>query len=311
MTIKLLLHYDKVNEKGTFSPGDTVLGMATVVASKETKVQCFVVNVKGKAKVKWSEQDGAPAMVHTDKKIYFHFEQIILQERRGDGSEMISSGKHVYPFAFQIPNNDMPSSYTGKWGEITYSLRAKLTRTIWMVYKAKTELPFVSQKELIIAGLKEPQFGTRISFFGSRNITMHITSETMGLTQGEAMTVSAEVLNNSANAVSPRFYLCQKQSFFAQSKTTVQADDIMFGLGDVVPAFTSQTVTRVLTIPHQLPVSFFNCSLMTLEYMLKVSLDVPRFWHPEIKLPLDGTAEPGEEEAQHPRAHHALERMVE
>lgn len=56
----------------------------------------------------------------------------------------------------------MPSSYEGKWGKVTYSLRAKLTQSIWLVHKAKTdfplrtksEFPFASQTEMMIIGLK-------------------------------------------------------------------------------------------------------------------------------------------------------------
>lgn len=56
----------------------------------------------------------------------------------------------------------MPSTYEGKWGRISYTLRAQLTQSIWRVYKAKTEFPFVtnsefpfaSKAEMIIIGLK-------------------------------------------------------------------------------------------------------------------------------------------------------------
>lgn len=57
---------------------------------------------------------------------------------------------------------DMPSSYEGKWGRITYSLRAQLTQSIWLVHKTKTEFPFwtksefpfASKSEMIIIGLQ-------------------------------------------------------------------------------------------------------------------------------------------------------------
>lgn len=56
----------------------------------------------------------------------------------------------------------MPSSYEGKWGRITYSLRAQLTQSIWLVHKTKTEFPFrtksefpfASKSEMIIIGLQ-------------------------------------------------------------------------------------------------------------------------------------------------------------
>lgn len=87
MTVKhLSLEYNKVNEQGTFSPGDTLSGRVTVVTSKETRLQRFVVKAKGKAKVTWYEKQGEDTVAHSDKRKYFYFEHIILQDKnKGDG----------------------------------------------------------------------------------------------------------------------------------------------------------------------------------------------------------------------------------
>ncbi|XP_053277255.1 arrestin domain-containing protein 3 [Pleuronectes platessa] len=296
MTVKhLLLEYNKLNERGTFSPGDVLSGKVTVVTNKETKVQRFLVRAKGKAEVTWCEQEGQTTAVQSDKRKYFYFEHIILQDKnKGDGSEVISPGRNVYPFTFVIPNRDMPSSYEGKWGKITYSLRAQLTQSIWLVHKTKmefpfltkSEFPFASRSETMIIGLKEQQSATTISFYGLGKVTMNVISEKMGVKQGEAMGVSVEVLNDSARTVTPKFYLCEKQTFVAQSKRTVHTHDVLFGTGDSVPAQTSRVVTKVLSIPPQTHPTFLNCCLMKLEYRIKVTLDVPLARDPEIKLPL-------------------------
>lgn len=87
MTVRhLSVDYNKVNERGVFSPGDTLSGRVTVVTSGETKVQCFLVKAKGKAKVKWHEQDGRAEGMHVDRRKYFYFEHIIIQDKnKGDG----------------------------------------------------------------------------------------------------------------------------------------------------------------------------------------------------------------------------------
>ncbi|XP_054905130.1 arrestin domain-containing protein 3-like [Poeciliopsis prolifica] len=295
MTVKhFSVEYDRVKDRDIYSPGDILSGKVTVVTTKEIKVQSFLVRAKGKAKVTWYEQEGQNSVVRSNKKKYFYFEHIILQDKnKGDGSEIMGAGINVFPFSFEIPSRDMPSSYKGKCGEITYSLRAHLTQSIWLVHKTKTEFPFLTNSEFpfaskseIIIGLKEQQHATRISFCGSGKVTMNVTSEKMGLKQGEAMGVFVEVLNESAYSVTPKFYLCEKLTFVAQSKKKVQTKDILFGIGDAVPAESSHTVTKVLIIPHHLPATFFNCSMMNLEYRIKITLGVPLLRDAEIKLPL-------------------------
>ncbi len=79
------MDYNMVNERGTFSPGDILSGNVTMVTSKETKVQCFLINVKGKAKVTWYERGGQATGVQSDKKKYFYFEHIFQDKNKGDG----------------------------------------------------------------------------------------------------------------------------------------------------------------------------------------------------------------------------------
>ncbi|XP_077418602.1 arrestin domain-containing protein 3-like [Vanacampus margaritifer] len=296
MTMKLfLVEYDQVNEKGTFSPGDVLSGRVTVVAIKETKVQCLMVNAKGKVEVKWYDQNGQTTVLHQDEKNYFYLEHIILQDKnKGDGSEIIRQGRSVYPFTFVIPNIDMPSSYDGKWGRITYSLQAQLTQSIWSVHKTriefpfltKSEFPFASKSEMLIIGLREQQRATKISFYGSGKVTLNVTSEKMGLTQGETMDVSIEVINNSNRAVTPKFFLCEKQIFVAQSAAIIHTNKILFGKGESVSARSSRTISNVLSIPAQLNPTFLNCSMIKLEYTLKVTLGDLLARDPDIKLPL-------------------------
>lgn len=97
MTVKLLaVDYEKVNERGVFSPGDVLSGKVTLVTSKEIKARCFSVKAKGRAKVTWCEREGRSGVVRSDKKRYFHLEHIILQDKnKGDGRYRRLSDKSV------------------------------------------------------------------------------------------------------------------------------------------------------------------------------------------------------------------------
>ncbi|XP_031672083.1 arrestin domain-containing protein 3-like [Oncorhynchus kisutch] len=187
---------------------------------------------------------------------------------------------------FTFPLREMPSSYMGKWGKITYYLKAKLIRTLWLIDRAKTEFTYLSKTNMIIPGLREPQHGSKILYFASGDISLDIHIETMGYLSGEAIKILVEIHNNSTCTVTPNFYLYEEQSFFAKHKRNIYTNDIIKERGDPVTASTRQTVTKVLTIPPQLPVSLLDCSILKLEYRLKVTLDVPTAKDPEVKLPL-------------------------
>lgn len=87
MTVKhFSVESDRVKDQGTYSPGDILSGKVTVVTTKEIKVQSFLVRAKGKVKVIWYKQEGQNSVARSNKKKYFYFEHIILQDKnKGDG----------------------------------------------------------------------------------------------------------------------------------------------------------------------------------------------------------------------------------
>lgn len=89
---------------------------------------------------------------------------------------------------------------------------------------------------------------------------------------GEALVVTVEINNNSSRTVKPKFILYQKHSFFAQGHRTVYTHDILKDKAEAVEASSGRkTVTKVITIPGDLPPSILNSHIINLEYRLKVN----------------------------------------
>uniref|UniRef100_A0A8C8DDC2 Arrestin C-terminal-like domain-containing protein n=1 Tax=Oncorhynchus tshawytscha TaxID=74940 RepID=A0A8C8DDC2_ONCTS len=291
MTIQIFtIKYDAENGPYVFSRGDTITGRIILVVSAETKIKCLSIKAKGKAHVLWEEDYGLYLdETYRAKYEYFSIEQCVLQEGNVKVSKLIFL-IHVYPFSFQIPDEDMPSSFQGKCGQIIYSLEAKLTRSMRFDTKAKTDFPFVSKADQsMIPYLMKPQHGTKdkdVMFFASGKISVSIHTERQGYQQGDALKVRAIIVNNSTRPVTPKYYLYEKQCFYAQKKRKVHTHNILKEKGHRVHAGTRHTVTQVLTIPPQLPATIFNCPILKLEYRLKVVLDVKLAIDPEIKLPI-------------------------
>ncbi|XP_056150073.1 arrestin domain-containing protein 3-like [Lampris incognitus] len=291
MTIQnFTICYDAINSKNIFTNGDTITGRIIVELSKETHIQSLVFIAKGNAKVCWSEHYGQNMhVVLWSNEKYYEVKHHILREARRDGTEVIGRGRHVFPFSFKIPDRKIPSSFKGWEGKIKHQLRAELKQSMRLTKKTKTCFTFVSKADMDTPGLMEPQYGCKdkpVTFFASGNISMDVHTERMGYQQGEGLKVIAEISNCSTRSVKPKFVLYEKKSFFAQGRRRVHTNDILKEKGEPVPPSNRQTVTKVLTIPAELPPSILNCSIIKFEYRLKVVLNVSMTKDPEVKLPI-------------------------
>ena len=90
------------------------------------------------------------------------------------------------------------------------------------------------------------------------------------ISPGEAVEVKVEVVNTSSRSVTPRFFLYEKQSFFAKKRRKLHLRTLWEERGEPVSARTQRNLTTVMPVPALLPPSIFNCPIISLEYRLKV-----------------------------------------
>lgn len=85
------------------------------------------------------------------------------------------------------------------------------------------------------------------------------------------MKVNVEINNQSSRAVKPKFILYKKRSFFAQGRRRLHTSNIQKEKMKYIAPCCRETVTQVISIPPELPSSNLNCSIIKVEYRLKVS----------------------------------------
>ncbi|XP_070821107.1 arrestin domain-containing protein 3-like [Chaetodon trifascialis] len=284
------IEYDAINSRNTFTNGDTINGRIIVEVSKETKISSLIFRAQGKANVCWSEHHGQNQhRVYWSDEKYYDIKHHILREARQDGTEVIGKGRHVFPFSFPIPDRKIPSSFKASIGKIVHKLKAELKQPMKLTKKAKSHFTFVSKADMDFPGLMDPQYGCKdksVSLFGSGNTSMDVHTKRMGYKQGEDLQVTVQITNRSSRSVKPKFTLYVKTSFFAQGRRRVSTNDILKDKCEAVASSGEETVTKVITIPRELPPSILNCSIIKLEYRLKVQLDIKYAPDPEIKLPI-------------------------
>uniref|UniRef100_A0A8C2PZN1 Zgc:110353 n=1 Tax=Cyprinus carpio TaxID=7962 RepID=A0A8C2PZN1_CYPCA len=293
------IEYDALNDRNTFSNGDTLLGRVIMEVSKETKIKALTVKVKGKADVSWTETQGEDSVTYWDKEKYFSQTLPVLPEDNTDGSIILVAGRHALPFAFQLPYQGLPSSFKGAHGKIHYRLSAKLSRSMRATSKAEAKFTFVARADYDRSTLMALQHGSKdkdVIFFASGNISMNIFLPKTGYQQGERLVVNGEIVNSSTRKIVPKYIIYQKQSFFAGGQRAVHTTQILKDKGEPLASSTRQNLSKVLVLPTEISTTIQNCRILKVEYRLKVILDVSFTKNPVIKLPLiilplhDGTS---------------------
>ncbi|XP_061672455.1 arrestin domain-containing protein 3-like [Syngnathoides biaculeatus] len=304
-TVKSLkVTYSDVSEKGTFTSGDAVTGQVVLEVAKECKAEALYVKFKGKAEVDWTERHGQTTVTYHSKDKYFSIKHYFIQDGNGARSgqsllmnqngkkysNLLAPGSHVFPFSFQFPLQEMPSSFTGSAGKIVYLLETKLTRSMRIRTKDTIKIPFVTRATPnVLAELTTPQHDSKdkkMHLFNSGTVAMDVTIEKSAFFQGEGMKVLASIQNNSNRAIKPKYCIYRKHSFFAKGKRRLDTKDLWKEVGEPIPPSTNVPVQRVIEIPPDLEPSILNCKILKAEYRLRFYLDVKFASDPEIKFPI-------------------------
>ncbi|XP_035989898.1 arrestin domain-containing protein 3 [Fundulus heteroclitus] len=297
MTIKnFQIEYDAINSKNIFTNGDTINGRIILEASKETRIQSLAFIAKGKARVQFSEHYGLLGKVNPEisedysyKQKYYRMKQHILKETRQNEREIIGKGRHVFPFSFRIPERRLPSSFSSIFGQIIHTLKATLKQSMMPAKKAKTHFTFVSKAEMNLPGITVPQHKSkeRNIALNSGIVLLDVYTRQMGYKAGDDLRVTTKITNLSNRSVNARFVLDKKKTYNGGDYLKVEKHNILQEKAGAVKSWGgTEVVTKVFTIPRELPPSILVCPIIKLEYRLKVYLDITFASKMVLKLPI-------------------------
>ncbi|RVE68327.1 hypothetical protein OJAV_G00090560 [Oryzias javanicus] len=275
--------YTPINQSNIFTRGDVISGQVTLELAKESKIESLCVKLKGKAEVKWKEVYGRTVVTYYSKDKYFSIKQFFIQENQGNN--IVGKGSHVYPFTFQIPTEEFPSSFRGKFGKIVYRVEANLSRSMRKDSKAKAEFLVINKgnRDPKLMSPQQSMVNAKRKGFSSGVITMDVNIPKTGFYQGEGINVVAYVHNKSSRDVTPKYCLYMKCSNFAKKKRKIEKRTVLKEEGEVIPPSAGVTVTKTINIPPMTGMSILNCNIITVEYKLKFYLDVKFGGGPEFK----------------------------
>ncbi|XP_033947809.1 arrestin domain-containing protein 3-like [Pseudochaenichthys georgianus] len=283
----LTLTCDALNEQGTFSEGDTISGKVTLALLKQITVDSFFIKATGDANVHWTTKSGDKTHSHSAHTRYFKLKQFLFPEASKD--TVLPQGIHVYKFSLKIPQGSVPSSFKGPHGKIVYKLEAKLSRSWRMDQTVEQKILFVSRCYPNLHSLMLPQIGAtkkEMGLFSKGQADMEVTIDRMAYAPGETITVLAKINNSSSSEMTPKFRLGKKVIYRARGSTKCEECTIIKVVENRIQAHTELEVRCRMKIPLDQTATIQNCDILSVEYHLKVYLDISFAFDPEVLFPL-------------------------
>ncbi|KAI7793458.1 arrestin domain-containing protein 3b [Triplophysa rosa] len=295
--------FDCLNDSNVpvFASGDFVSGRVVVEITGEVRVKSLNIFAKGLAKVRWTESRNAGSNTaytqnFTEEVEYLNHRDVLISHSRDDdscdeGFSVLHSGRHEFPFSFELPQTPLATSFEGKHGSVRYWVKAELHRPWLLPMKAKKEFTVFEHIDINTPQLLSPQAGTKDKtlccwFCTSGPISLSAKIERKGYTPGESIQIFAEIENCSSRVVVPKAAVYQTQTFFAKGKVKEIKQLVSNLRGDPLPSGKTETWDgKMLKIPPVSP-SILDCGIIRVEYSLVVYVDIPRAVNLTLNLPL-------------------------
>uniref|UniRef100_UPI0037E8BC2B arrestin domain-containing protein 3-like n=1 Tax=Semicossyphus pulcher TaxID=241346 RepID=UPI0037E8BC2B len=283
----LKLTIDALNDNGTFSDRDTITGKVTLVLVKETAIESLFIKAKGDADVHWTRKHNDRTQSYTANKRYFKLKDYLIPEQPKD--TLLPQGIHHYRFSFHIPPGNYPSSFKGQNGKIVYKLEVRLARSWRMDRTVEQEINFVSKAFPNFPSLMSPQVRStskEMGLFSKGHAHMEVTVDRRAYAPGETMMVVAKINNSSSSEMTPKFSVIQDVVYRASGSTKHESNTILKVVDNCIKARTQKEVKCAIKLSMGLTHTIQNCEIISVEYQLKVYLDISFAFDPEIVFPL-------------------------
>ncbi|XP_039875518.1 arrestin domain-containing protein 3-like [Simochromis diagramma] len=275
--------YTATNDDDTVSPGDIIVGAVIFRLTKDVKVKSVSLKIKGDAFAQWSDGDTK----YFAQRRYFKVKSYVV-EKNPKGT-VLPQGVNSLFFAFKLPDCDMPSSFQGKNGRISYIMEAKIARSWHWSSDAQKEIKFMSRSSPHTVQMMHPQSGSVSKNMGGRSrgqVQMSATINRGVCSPGETLSVVAKICNSSSKEMRPKFKLQQKIVYTCKKHTNPTFKTLCKMVGDTISPNSEQTVSCKIKIPGDIAPTLHNCDIISVEYYVKVYLDISFAFDPEVTFPL-------------------------
>ncbi|KAL8583652.1 hypothetical protein ACOMHN_037376 [Nucella lapillus] len=314
------------NLEGTYYAGQTVEGHCTVELVRDMCMKDLHVEFTGGATVSWEEEEktkhGSDSSLREVTKSatenYVDLSVALLSDE-SQGSVTLPAGRHSFPFSFSLPHT-VPSSFKGKYGKVTYIVKAVISRPWKTDHDTLKEVKVISLVDLDLDPKAmtphEVQEEEMVCCLCCQSgpIVAKFRLERTGYILGEEVQFLATVNNGSGRTIDWCGLSLEMVNILCDVKYTAESDfktshKELFQVNSenfhIDPGRSStwdgKQQQEQMLIPRDLPPSGLpGCSIMDVIYQATASLTPS----PAVRVPVVGD-EPDHQAAHHHR-HHPL-----
>uniref|UniRef100_UPI00398E95AD arrestin domain-containing protein 2 isoform X2 n=1 Tax=Pristiophorus japonicus TaxID=55135 RepID=UPI00398E95AD len=278
------LEADRADD-AVYSRGQSVCGRVVVELRAAVRVRSLAVYAKGMASVHWLESRSVGMNTVYSDYSSFHTYFKKRQQAIPDNGEVtvLQAGRHEFPFSFQLPEENLVTSFEGKHGSVRYWVKAKLHRPWATVKKIKREFTVIEPIDINTPSLLAPQAGTkeklaRVWYCNLGHVSLTAKIDRKGYTPGEVIPIFAEVDNCCSRTVMPKAAIVQMQTFIARGTMKQKKSVVATLQGEgVATRKRGSWHGRPLKIPPVSP-SLLQCRVIRVEYVLRLPLSTQRWF---------------------------------
>ena len=288
--IKLYLH----DPPQHYFPGSVVEGSLEVSVDKPKNYDRIIVALLGEASVCWTESGGRSGANNDgyDTLVTRHYSEPYCNTEIEVSTGQLSIGVHTFPFSFHLPEN-IPSSFQTVYGQIKYEIETRIMRTgrtIKALLKVENRMPRTDI-------LSEPITASRTKrlkflFWKRGSITATVSLPRTGFSPGEVIPISVNICNESSRQIRIASVLKRRDTFTVHPGTMYKRTKIVNNVivrtlsSPIMPGAMVTFAENKMIVPIDAATTIRDCSCISAEYTLKVTIKIPWSFNENVKIPL-------------------------
>lgn len=286
-SLTINLEHD-IDEQYQYQPGEIIRGKICLHLFRSTLVQTVFLTITGEAICAWEDEYGGQMQ---SSENYIDATQAVFNEK--GKACYLDKGNHEFPFEYQLPEN-IPSSFIGKFGSVTYILKAVVQGEKPGETSIATEPFLVMRKYILPEETAEPkELSVAKTYFAMCSwgkVKANIGLNQTGFVPGDDIMLQAEVHNRSPVRITAiqgalimiSNYRAQKNVSSFRQIVNKRRDDFELLDGD------SRRWQNVrINIPAYVPESRLDCcDIIDLRYIFQYRVELAGGKELKIEVPL-------------------------